>query len=534
MKTEPHVRISEVIRAIPDLSAPNGSKWDPSYVVLEDEFRRPQDEFYLTYINKAANTQVRITKQMPPGRRLAIGVCGMNDANSLSYPNQAELVLAQRPELECVVFLFKEDSGSGWAPLLVYGKPNSGIVERVKLVWPNVDVTILQGANIRPVDDAADFSTEVDAGDAHSRTVIELLLRHLNVVLEGVPGTGKTHTVKHVVADWESVSRRPLAEPTIIVLHPSSAYEDLVEGLRPTAEVPHSSADGLVADEPGSRGRFAPALGRLSEACQQAIDDPDRDHLLVLDEFNRANVPRVLGEFLLLLEGSRRAARVESGWQPKVDGSARLTYSGRRFFVPDNLYLLATMNTSDASVATLDAALRRRFVFMRLEPIAPEDLLDRLPEVGRRSGSDLRRVVEMWDLVNRDLLQPLLGPDAMLGHSYFFVLADALRSGALSPERAIAEFLRYSYLPQLVDVLSLHGREELVAGNLSSGITPEAVQSMAVLRETLRDFGLVLEVLGSGLGRKIVVSDVAVRSDRFLEVLASEDSGHGPDIKGQL
>lgn len=533
MKTESNVRISDAIKAIPNLSAPNGSKWDLGYAVLESEFGLPRDDLYLTYINKATNTQVRITKQMPSGRRLAIGVCGKQDVDSSSFPNQTHLVLAQRPELECVVFLFREEAGDGWAPKLIYGKPSSAIVERVRAVWPTVDVTMVPGSVIRSVDNAASAPPEADVGDDRSRTVIDLLLRHHNVVLEGVPGTGKTHAVKHVVADWEAITSRPLAKPTIVVLHPSSAYEDLVEGLRPVLDVAESCSLGGTGEEPASGARFVPTLGRLAEACQRAIADPGRDHLLVLDEFNRANVPRVLGEFLLLLEGSRRAVKTQDGWQPTVDGSARLTYSGRRFFVPSNLYLLATMNTSDASVAPLDAALRRRFVFMRLEPLTSHEVLGRLPKVGMGSGDAVRRIVEMWDVVNLDLLQALIGPDAMLGHSYFFVLADALLSKVTPPERAIADFLRFALLPQLIDVLSLHGREDLVEHDLGPGITPEAVRAVAALRGTLREFGLILQVLGSGLGRRIIVADVAERSDPALEVLASEDPASESDFGRQ-
>lgn len=524
MKTESDMRISDAITAIPRLSAPNGTKWEHCYEVLESEFGLPRDEVYLTYINKAANTQVRITKQMPSGRRLAIGVCGQQDADSRSFPNQTHLVLAQRPELECVVFLFREDAGEGWVPKLIYGKPSSAIVERVRAVWPTVHVTKVPGSVSRAVEGPASEQAEPDLGDDRSRTVIDLLLRHHNVVLEGVPGTGKTHAVKHVVANWEAMTRRPLAEPTIVVLHPSSAYEDLVEGLRPLPDGAEPSPLQATGDGSASGARFVPTLGRLAEACQRAIADPDQDHLLVLDEFNRANVPRVLGEFLLLLEGSRRAVKGEDGWRPTVDGSARLTYSGRQFFVPSNLYLLATMNTSDASVAPLDAALRRRFVFMRLEPQSSHELLDRLPIAEQGSGQALRRVVDMWDVVNRDLLQALVGPDAMLGHSYFFVLADALRSRTVPPERAIADFLRFALLPQLIDVLSLHGREDLVERDLGPGITSEAVRAVAALRVTLAEFGLSLQVLGSGLGRRIVVADAAQHLDAALEVLASEES----------
>jgi hypothetical protein len=267
----------------------------------------------------------------------------------------------------------------------------------------------------------------------------------------------------------------------------------------------------------------------LADACERAIAEPESDHLLVLDEFNRANVPRVLGEFLLLLEGSRRAVRIGNEWSPRVDGVARLTYSGRRFFVPENLYLLATMNTSDESVATLDSALRRRFAFMRLEPLGLDELLDELPELEQGSAQVVEQVVRMWDAVNQKLLRVLVGPDAMLGHSYFFVLCETLRSHVMSTKEAASDFLRYSLLPQLIDVLTIHGREDLMQHEAPVGIPPEAAETIKLLQATLAEFGLALEVLGSGLGRRIVVvdSDATYRKRELvpLEIEGAAQSG---------
>src|SRR5207247_595935 len=98
------------------------------------------------------------------------------------------------------------------------------------------------------------------------------------------------------------------------------------------------------------------------------------DFLVLLDEINRCNVPKVLGDLLMALEVTKRARwnTVTEQWE---DGAVvTLPYSSSLLFVPDNLYIVGTMNTSDRSVAPLDAALRRRFAFVRMEPIANDDL----------------------------------------------------------------------------------------------------------------------------------------------------------------
>ncbi len=133
---------------------------------------------------------------------------------------------------------------------------------------------------------------------------------------------------------------------TQVTFHASYAYEDFVEGYRPV----RGAADGLVLE---LRDGVLKQIARTA-----AADRPDAPYVLLVDELNRANVPRVFGELMTVLEADKRG-------QPVT-----LPVSGADFVFPENVYLLCTMNTADRSIRTLDAALRRRFAFIELMPQA--------------------------------------------------------------------------------------------------------------------------------------------------------------------
>jgi hypothetical protein len=235
---------------------------------------------------------------------------------------------------------------------------------------------------------------------------IRVLRRFKNAVLEGPPGTGKSYVVDAVAAAWPAETGRPLAGNGrgryAITLHPSTTYEEFVEGLR--------------YDDTSST--FVRRDGFLREIIKDAVGNPDADYLVLIDEINRANVPKVLGDLLLTMEASKRDVWDGTRWSGGME--VTLPYSGSLFSVPSNVYLLGTMNTSDRSIAPLDSALRRRFGFIHVEPLVGDALRDRIVEVDGLDAADrVARSIDQLTNLN-EALRRCLGPNVMLGHSYLF------------------------------------------------------------------------------------------------------------------
>lgn len=250
-----------------------------------------------------------------------------------------------------------------------------------------------------------------------------------NVVLVGPPGTGKTYARDRIAAAWQGHTGRQVVTsgstkdkygndrpfPYSITLHPSTTYEEFVEGLR------YDDTKGVE--------RFVLQPGFVRLVVDAAWKDPDRDYLILIDELNRANVPKVFGDLLLTVEASKRSVWNGSQWAGGTP--VTLPYSGLSFEIPSNVYLLGTMNSSDRSIAPLDAALRRRFAFVSVEPLAGESLLAALTTEYDVDDPTAQMIwapsVDALDTIN-DVLAKCLGPDSRLGHSYLFVEPSAFEA----------------------------------------------------------------------------------------------------------
>ena len=214
------------------------------------------------------------------------------------------------------------------------------------------------------------------------RKICALLEDKGQLIFQGPPGTGKTWLARKLAQHLAGNG----GESRLVQFHPSYAYEDFVQGYRPT-----------VTD--GNAG-FSLRNGPLLDMAERAREAPDEKHFLVIDEINRGNLAKVFGELYFLLEYR--------------DEEMRLQYSDEPFSLPANLYLIGTMNTADRSIALVDMALRRRFYFVEFRPDKRpiEDLLGRWFRKHPPQVDWVERVVKKANAKLND-------PHAAIGPSYF-------------------------------------------------------------------------------------------------------------------
>lgn len=267
----------------------------------------------------------------------------------------------------------------------------------------------------------AEAAADLLVDEEFVREIDGLLKDKKQVIFYGPPGTGKTFMAQRFAA---ALQPDP-AKRAIVQFHPSTSYEDFFEGYRPRLD-----AGGAMVYEL----RKGP-LALLAEAAEA---DPTTPHVMIIDEINRANLPRVFGELLFLLE--YRSHSVMTSYRPDEG-----------FQLPANLYFIGTMNTADRSIALVDAALRRRFHFLPF-----------MPHEGPMEGLLARWLVKndgpVWvaglvDRVNDELRQILRGPHLQIGHSHFM-------STDLDDEK-LRRVWQYGIYPFIED--QLYGREDVLA-----------------------------------------------------------------------
>ena len=196
---------------------------------------------------------------------------------------------------------------------------------------------------------------------------------------------------------------------TLVTFHPSYSYEDFIEGFRP-----QDSGEGL---------RLRLADGLFKTVCSTASAHPDRKFLIIVDEINRANLAKVFGEIITLLERDKRGIPV------------LLPQSKDPFVVPKNVYMLGTMNTSDRSIRLMDAALRRRFSFIEI-----------MPDLALLRGAQIDGRLELYDYLTllNSRISRVHGREKQIGHAFF------LESGQpVSEASDFAQRFRQEILPLL-------------------------------------------------------------------------------------
>lgn len=239
-------------------------------------------------------------------------------------------------------------------------------------------------------------------GPEYLHRIDRLLRSKRQVIFHGPPGTGKTYVAQELAKHYATA---PDAV-TVVQFHPSYAYEDFVEGFRPK----------LFETRPG----FDLKPGPLKLIARRAVQNPQEQFILLIDEINRGNLAKIFGELYFLLEYR--------------DQEIRLQYSDEPFSLPKNLWIIATMNTADRSIALVDSALRRRFHFVPFFPDEPpvQGLLARWL---KRTRPELQWLADVVDLANKrlDNRHTAIGPSYFLRSDLDTAWIDLIWSHSILP-----------------------------------------------------------------------------------------------------
>ena len=246
------------------------------------------------------------------------------------------------------------------------------------------------------------------------KMIINILKNKKQIILQGAPGTGKTYSSSEIAVrliDENAPSDRTelmkkykeLADKGQIfftTFHQSMDYEEFVEGIKPKTEngnITYELEDGI-----------------FKKACKMADENKSNKVVLIIDEINRGNISKIFGELITLLEPDKR-----KGKENEIE--AILPYSKEKFSVPDNLYIIGTMNTADRSIGYVDYALRRRFAFITVKAnkSAIENYYDNINKNSDYKDNAINLFGDVKNLIKENINEEFEADDIMIGHSYF-------------------------------------------------------------------------------------------------------------------
>lgn len=261
--------------------------------------------------------------------------------------------------------------------------------------------------------DSTKFLSEVFMAEEEYNRLRSQLLSKKNIILQGAPGVGKTFLARRLA--YSIIGKRDDGHICLVQFHQNYSYEDFVEGYKPAGN------------------GFELRKGIFYKFCEQAKSNPEERYFFIIDEINRGNLSKIFGELLMLIEKGYRGAK----------GCITLAYSGEKFYVPDNLYIIGMMNTADRSLAMIDYALRRRFSFFTLKPGFESDgFKRRQAELGNAKYNTLvARIIELNKAIVKD---NSLGAGFEIGHSYLF-----FKSAAEVNDQWLYAVVHYDIIPML-------------------------------------------------------------------------------------